>query len=213
MTPAVDVHAGQPVRRYGPRPADARRTVILLHGRGDSADGILGLARDIGIEDVAFVAPQAARHTWYPYSFLAPFEENEPALGSAFEVLGELVHSVGEQGVGPDRVVLMGFSQGACLSLEFAARNARRYGAVVALSGGLMGPPGTPRDYDGRFDATPVFLGCSDVDLHIPFARVKESADVFRRLGAGVDERIYPAMGHTVNEDEILAVRALLSSA
>jgi predicted esterase len=185
--------------------------VILLHGRGDSADGILGLAREIDMPDVAYVAPQAARHTWYPYSFLAPFERNEPALGSALRVLSEQVAILGEQGFGPERVVLMGFSQGACLSLEFAARHARRYAGVVALSGGLMGPAGTPRPYAGGFDETPLFLGCSDVDPHIPLDRVRESADVCRRLGADVDERIYPGMAHTVNDDEIRAVRALLA--
>lgn len=204
------VHEGQPVRRFGPRPAEARLTVILVHGRGDSADGILGLAREMDVPDVSFVAPQAARHTWYPYSFLAPFEQNEPALGSALGVLAGMLETLASQGVPGDRTVLMGFSQGACLSLEFAARHARRYAAVAALSGGLIGPPETPRRYEGRFDGTPVFIGCSDTDPHIPLFRVRESAAILREMGASVDERIYTGMGHTVNEDEIEAVRALL---
>ena len=213
MASFEDVHAGQPVRRYGPPPAAARLTVVLVHGRGDSADGILGLARELGVPDVAYVAPQAARHTWYPYSFLAPFEQNEPALSSALGLLGEIATTLSAQGTPAARLVLMGFSQGACLLLEFAARSARRYAGVVSLSGGLIGPPGAPRNYAGSFEGTPVFLGCSDIDPHIPLDRVRESAEVFRALGAEVDQRIYPGMGHTINEDEIAAARALLTRA
>ena len=205
-------HAGQPILRRGPAPADARLAVVLIHGRGDSATGILGLAAEFAVDDVAWIAPQAAGHTWYPYSFLAPMDQNEPGLSSGLRILGELVERLEREGMGADRIVLMGFSQGACLAQEFAARHARRYHAIVGLSGGLIGPPGTRRDYGGAFDGTPVFLGCSNVDPHIPEARVRESADVFQRMGALVDMRIYPGMGHTVNEDEIEAVRALLQS-
>ena len=212
MLPAGDPHAGQPVLRRGPDPAQARRAVILIHGRGDSAAGILTLADAFDVPDVAWVAPQAAGNTWYPYPFLAPMSRNEPGLSSALRVIGTLVTSLLSEGLGADRIVLMGFSQGACLSLEFAARNARRYAAVVGLSGGLIGPPGSPRDYEGAFDGTPVFLGCSDIDPHIPVERVHESSEVFRRMGAAVDERIYPRMGHTVNQDEIDAVVELLAS-
>src|SRR5207247_3256523 len=120
---------------------------------------------------------------------------------------------LGHQGVTPGRIGVLGFSQGACLTLEFAARHARRYAAIAGLSGGLIGPPGTPRDYAGSLDGTPVFLGCSDVDAHIPLERVHESSEVFRRLGASVDERVYPGMGHLVNLDEIEAITALLISA
>jgi predicted esterase len=209
--PAVDPHAGQPVLRYGPSPPDARLSVILIHGRGDSAEGILGLARGIEPTDVAYLAPQAAGHTWYPYSFLAPLEQNEPHLSSALRVVGGLVSGLSRQGVAPERVVIMGFSQGACLSAEFAARHARRYGGVVALSGALIGPPGTPRTYQGSFDGMPAFFGCSDIDAHIPLARVQESVDVFSRMGAAVDERIYPGMGHTINADELAAINAFLT--
>jgi predicted esterase len=210
MSSAQDPHAGQPVERRGPAPAAARLAVVLVHGRGDSAAGILGLADHFDLADVAWLAPQAAGHAWYPYSFLAPMERNQPGLDSGLRTLDGLVAGLAGDGVGPDRIVLMGFSQGACLAQEYAARHARRYAAIVGLSGGLIGPPGTPRDYAGGFEGTPVFLGCSDIDSHIPVERVHESADVFRRMGASVDERIYPGMGHTVNRDELDAVARLL---
>jgi predicted esterase len=205
-------HAGQPILKMGPRPDQARLAMILVHGRGASAEDIMGLAREFRQNDVAYLVPQAAGNTWYPYTFLAPFEKNEPALSSALGVLKGLVATLGEQGLPSERVGLLGFSQGACLSLEFAARNARRYAAVVGLSGGLIGPPATPRSYSGSAAGTFVFLGCSDVDPHIPLERVQETSEVFRGLGAVVDERIYRGMGHTVNRDEIEAVRMILGS-
>jgi predicted esterase len=205
-------HGDQPVLRRGPPPREARIVMIMAHGRRSSADDMLGLARQFSADDVSYVAPEAAGHTWYPYPFLAPIKQNEPYLTSALRRLGELVEQLASDGVSPDRIVLLGFSQGACLSLEFAARRAQRYAGIVVLSGGLIGPPGTPRDYPGSFDGTAVFLGCSDIDPHIPLERVHESAEVFRRMGATVDERIYPRMGHTVNGDEIGAVEALLAS-
>ncbi len=211
MPDTNDPHDGQPVLRYGPEPSAARLAAVLVHGRGDSAEGILGLARELALDDVAWVAPQASGHTWYPYSFLSPIERNEPGITSALGALARAVADLARQGVPQERVALMGFSQGACLSLEFAARHPARYAAVVGLSGGLIGPPGTPRDYPGTLAGTPVFLGCSDIDAHIPVGRVRESAETFRRMGARVDERIYPGMGHTVNADEIEAVRALLA--
>jgi len=212
METTQDPHAGQPAMRKGPTPAQARLAVILVHGRGDSPTGILGLAGELDAADITWIAPQAAGHTWYPYSFMSPIAQNEPGITSGLGVIGGLVKTLGADGIPPERIVLMGFSQGACLSQEFAARNARRYHAVIGLSGGLIGPPGTPRNYDGGFDGTPVFLGCSDIDPHIPLERVNESAEVFRRMGAAVDERIYPRLGHTVNYDEIEAVRALLKA-
>ena len=205
-----DPHTGQPVLRHGPPVDQARIALILLHGRGASAEDILGLTREFQWKDVACLAPQAAGHTWYPYSFLSPIPQNEPNLSAALRVVGRLVAELQAQGVPTDRIALLGFSQGACLALEFAARNATTYAAVVGLSGGLVGPPGTPRTYPGSLNGTPVFLGCSDVDAHIPVERVRESADVFRRMSAVVDERIYPRMGHTINQDELEAVDALL---
>lgn len=181
----------------------------MVHGRGDSAEGILQLAELLSVPGLSYVAPQATNNTWYPYSFLEPVERNEPWLGSALTALGGVLEDVAAAGVSLEKTVLLGFSQGACLTSEFAARNARRYGGVVALSGGLIGPAGTVRDYTGSLDGTPVFLGCSDTDPHIPVSRVHESAGVMEELGARVEKRIYPGMGHTVNQDEIDWVREL----
>ncbi len=204
-------HLGQKVVAAGRALGEADAAMILVHGRGAPAEDILGIAGELDRPELAYLAPQATGYTWYPYSFMAPMEQNEPGLSSALALLGHLVDRVGEAGIPPERVVLLGFSQGACLSTEFAARNARRYGGIVALSGGLIGPPGTPREYPGDFAGTPVFLGCSDRDPHIPKERVDETAQVLERMGARVTEKIYPAMGHTVNEDELEHVRALLS--
>jgi predicted esterase len=206
----TDPHAGQPVLHSGARPEEADLTVILVHGRGGSASDIMGLAHELVDKNVAYLAPQAAGNTWYPYSFLAPIQQNEPALSSALGAIGTLVDSLAGKGVPANRVVLLGFSQGACLSLEFAARRAQRYAAVVGLSGGLIGPDVSERTYAGSFAGTPIFLGCSDRDPHVPLARVRESARILRNLDATVDERIYPGMGHTINEDELEAVRRLL---
>jgi predicted esterase len=211
MAAVSDPHAGQPVLRLGPAPKDARLVAIMLHGRGASAEDILGLAHQFSVSDIAYVAPQAAGSGWYPYSFLAPIAQNEPWLGSALRVVAGLTEDLADQRIPAERVVVMGFSQGACLTLEFAARHARRYAAVVAFTGGLIGPPGTPRDYTGDFAGTPVFIGSSDLDPHVPLERVQESTAVFRRLGATVDERIYPRMEHTINADELHAVDALLA--
>jgi len=184
--------------------------MILMHGRGASAEDILALANEFQPKDIAYLAPQAAGHTWYPYSFLAPIVQNEPGISSAFGVISRLIEAVRRDGVESQRVAILGCSQGACLALEYAARHATRYAAVFGLSGGLIGPPGTSRDYAGSLDGTPVFLGSSDVDPHIPLERVQESAEVFRRTHANVDERIYQRMGHTVNKDEIDAINAIL---
>jgi predicted esterase len=186
--------------------------VILVHGRGDSAAGILGLTQEFDVDDVAWLAPQAAGHTWYPYSFLSPIQRNEPFMSSALGVLRRLIEQLAVDGVSSERVVLMGFSQGACLTSEFAARHARRYAGLAILSGGLIGPPATPRDYVGSLDGTPVLIGCSDLDPHIPLERVAETAQVFRRMDANVDERIYPNMAHTINSDEIAAIASLIRS-
>jgi predicted esterase len=185
----------------------------MAHGRGGSAQDMLGLARDLRTTDVLYLAPEAAANSWYPNTFLAPIEDNEPWLGSALRFLSRVLSELGRRGFPPDRVALIGFSQGACLTLELAARNARRYAAVIGLSGGVIGPPGTPRSYAGSMNGTPVFLGCGDDDPHIPLARVHETKDVFRGLQATVDERIYPALGHSVNRDEIDAVRDLFAQA
>lgn len=185
--------------------------MILVHGRGASAEDIVTIAAEVQSPGFAYLAPQAANNAWYPYPFTAPIESNEPYLSAALNMLGTLVERV-EETIPVSRLVLLGFSQGACLATEFAARNARRYGGIVGLSGGLIGPDGTPRDYPGDFDGTPMFLGCSDVDPHIPKERVIESAEVFKRMGAGVTARLYPGMAHTVSFEEIAEVRALVSA-
>jgi predicted esterase len=208
---AGGAHAGQPLLRSGSPISRARLAVVLVHGRGGSAEDIMGVAAHIRAQDIAFLAPQAQDGTWYPYSFLSPLAQNEPRLSSALGRLSALVDDIHREGLPTDRIALLGFSQGACLALEFAARNAAQYAAIAALSGGLIGPPGTPRNYEGTFGATPVFLGCNEQDPHIPLERVHESADVFRRMGARVDERIYPGPGHSINRDELDAVDALLS--
>ncbi len=197
----------------------ARAAAVLAHGRGAAAEDMLGLARALvadgppELADVAFVAPRAADHAWYPRSFLAPTETNEPALSSALAVLESLVEQLAAAGLPPDRVVLGGFSQGACLALEFAARAPRRYGGLVGLSGGLIGPPGTERRLTGSLGGTPGFLGCSDRDPHVPLARVEETAALLEGIGGRVETRIYPGMGHTVNEDELDAARGILVQA
>ena len=207
---AADPHAGQPVLSAGVPIEEASGALILIHGRGASAQDILPLAREIGADHLACLAPQAANHTWYPFSFLMPLQQNEPFLSSALSRVSALVDQVIAAGVPAERIVLAGFSQGSCLVSEFAARYARRYGGLVVFSGGLIGPEGTPRQYDGSLDGTPVFIGCSNVDAHIPEARVLETGDVLQQLGGIVDLRIYPGMGHTINRDEIEAARAIV---
>ncbi len=205
-------HQGQPVLIAGEPLESARAAMILVHGRGASAEDILTLVPELNQTGFAYLAPQAAGYTWYPYSFLAPLSSNEPWLSSALAVIASLLGKVAEAGIPPERTILLGFSQGACLSLEFAARNARRYGGLAGLSGGLIGPDGTPRDYQGSLSGTPVFLGCSDVDFHIPKERVQLSAEVLQRLGGNVTMRLYPGMGHMVNEDEIQFVRGMMTT-
>jgi predicted esterase len=209
-TASPDPHAGHPALHEGPDPSAARLTIILVHGRGGSAADMIALSAGFHTADVAYIAPQAAGSSWYPYSFLQRIEDNEPELGSALRVIDTLIQSLDARHLA-DRVGLIGFSQGACLALEYAARHPRRYAAIAGLSGGLIGPPGTPRRYPGTFDRAPVLLGCSDIDPHIPLERVHESARVFETMGAIVDERIYPRMGHTINRDELDAVTALLT--
>jgi phospholipase/carboxylesterase len=217
---AAGPHQGQRVVEAGAPLAGASAAVVLVHGRGATAESILQLAGEFARPDVAFVAPQAAGNTWYPYSFLAPLERNEPGLSSGLQAVADALARVEAAGVPAERAVVLGFSQGACLAMEFVARNARRYGGAVALCGGLIGtgPAGGAPPFDKSFDyagslhKTPVFLGCSDADAHIPLDRVLRTAEVMRALGGVVTDRIYPGMGHTVNEDELLFVRGLLAA-
>jgi predicted esterase len=208
----MTLHAGQPVLAAGRPLGESHAVMVMIHGRNAGPRNILDLVPALGRPEFTYLAPAAANGTWYPYSFLADRESNEPWLSSALERLDTLVGEVLERGIRSEHVVLLGFSQGACLTSEFAVRNARRYGGIVAYSGGLIGPPGTTWETPGAFEGTPAFLGCSDVDPHIPEPRVHESAAVFERMGADVTVRIYPGMGHLVNEDELEFTRGLMDA-
>ncbi len=203
-------HQGQPMLHAGEPIDQAKAVVVMMHGRGATARDIFELVPDLMQPDFAFLAPQAAENAWYPNSFLMPIASNEPALTSALFTIETILHDLGEVGIAKERIILLGFSQGACLSLEFMARNARRYGGLVALSGGLIGPEGTPRDYRGSLDGTPVFLGCSDKDPFVPKERVELSASIMRKLGGSVTAKLYPNMGHTINLDEIRFIRSMM---
>ena len=202
-------HQGQLIRTAGEPLANARAAVLMLHGRGASAADILSLAGEMYQPGFAFLAPDAAENAWYPNRFLVPLADNEPWLSSALSFVGDVFSQIVNAGISPERVILLGFSQGACLALEFAGRNARLYGGVVGLSGALIGPDDVPRDYKGSLEHTPVFLGCSDVDIHVPKERVQHAAGILRNLGGIVTERLYPNMGHSVNQDEITFVRGM----
>jgi predicted esterase len=206
----VNPHLGTPTITYGAPLEEATAAAIFLHGRGATPEDILYLAHEADPGGIAYLAPEAAGGSWYPLSFLAPLEANQPWLDSAFERIGDLIAKIEAAGIPAERIVLAGFSQGACLALEYAVRKPRCYGGLVGLSGGLIGPDDMPRDYPGSLEGTPVFLGCSDMDPYIPLERVRMSGEVLRRLGAQVDERIYPALGHLVNEDELDALASML---
>lgn len=203
-------HQGQPVLTAGEPLARAQAAMIMLHGRGASAEDILSLADEVNQPGFAYLAPQAAGHEWYPNCFLAPLASNEPGLSSALAVIAALLAQVAEAGIDLEHTILTGFSQGACLALEFVARHARRYGGVAGLSGGLIGPDETPRNYAESLAGTPIFLGCSDRDFHIPRQRVEQSAEVLQRMGGSVTLRLYPNMGHTVNRDELQFLRGMM---
>ena len=198
------------IRSAGEPLEHARAAMLLMHGRGALAEDILSLAAQFALPGFSYIAPQAVGNSWYPNRFLDPLATNEPWLTSALLLMGDILDKIIKAGIPPERVILLGFSQGACLTLEFAARNARRYGGLVGLSGALIGPDGTQRDYKGSLSGTPVFLGCSDVDFHVPKERVDQAADILRHLGGVVTERLYPDMDHSVNQDEIDFVRDML---
>jgi predicted esterase len=207
-----DPHRDQPIVSAGAPFGEGAGVMIMIHGRNAAPANILTLVPQFNRWDFTYLAPAAADGTWYPLSFLAERERNEPGITSGLSTIERLVNDVVARGIPRQRIVLLGFSQGACLTAEFAASHADRYGGVVIYSGGLIGPPGTTWPYPGQFGGTPIFLGCSDVDAHVPQARVLESAEVFTRMGATVTQRIYPGMGHLVNEDEIDFTRGLMDS-
>ena len=207
---ADDPHRNQPVLQRGAPLNSAKGAVVFLHGRGASADDILGLAQDFDLPELANLAPEAAEHTWYPYSFLSPIEQNQPWLDSAVKLVGETVQLAIAAGIEPQNVAIVGFSQGACLATEFVVRNAMRYGGLVAFTGGLIGPPEAKFSYSGELSGTPCFLGAGDRDPHVPWKRVEESAAVLSDLGAAVTLRRYPGLPHTINQDEIHHAKIIL---
>jgi phospholipase/carboxylesterase len=207
-----DPHRGQPVLTAGAPLQGARGAVILIHGRGGSAEDIMGLARPLHHAEVAYLAPQAAEHTWYPYSFLSPIEQNEPWLSSAIGKIKATVESVIQAGISKERIFLCGFSQGACLSSEFIARNPAEYGGLLAFTGGLAGPLGSDLRHTGNLANMPAFFGSGDPDPHVPWQRVEETAEVFRQMGADVTARRFPGLPHVISEDHIEYGRRIFES-
>jgi phospholipase/carboxylesterase len=210
--PAQDPHHGQPVRLSGVPLQSARAALLMLHGRGARAEDILSLTAQLDLPGFTYLAPQAAGDTWYPNRFSAPLDSNQPWLFSALAFVGAVLTRIGAAGIPPERTLLLGFSQGACLALEFAARNAHRYGGLVGLSGALIGPEDAPRQYAGSLAGTPVFLGCSDVDIHVPKERVQQTAEVLKRLGGQVTLQLYANMDHSASPAELDFVRRMMQA-
>lgn len=209
--PGANPHEGQPIETAGAPPQAADAAVVLLHGRGSTAGSILTLIDEFLHHGVLYLAPQAAHRTWYPRSGYAPFEDNEPWFSSALDRVSSALEIAADAGVPPERTLLLGFSQGGCLASEFVARNPRRYGGLVVLSGSLLGPE-PRRDYDGSIEGTPVFLGCGTDDPHVVADRVHDSAAVFERLGGDVSSRLYDGLGHAINDDEIQVINTFIES-
>ena len=211
LAPGVGSHAGRPVATAGPPLGEAGSAVILVHGRGGDAAEMLSLGQGLAPPAMLCLAPQATDHVWYPHRFIEPVSRNEPDLSSALSVLGGLIDLLVEGGLPARRIAILGFSQGACLALEAAVRRARPLGAVLGLSGGLIGDRVVAPDGAGSpLDGMPVLLGCSERDAHIPLGRVRETDMVLRALGARVTTRIYPGDGHTVTDDEVGIAREML---
>jgi len=208
----MTTHESQPVHTIGTALDNAKAAMVMIHGRGGGPQSILTLANHIDTMGFVYLAPEASSWTWYPQRFLVPRAQNEPFLSSALEKVGSVVSQIEDSGIPSKKIMLLGFSQGACLALEYAARNPRQYGGVVALSGGLIGADDELEGYPGVLENTPVFLGCSDVDFHIPVQRVYDSTKILQKLGANVEERIYPGMGHTINQDEVDYVRGMMEA-
>jgi predicted esterase len=204
-------HAGQPVAFAGEPLDRAPAAMIMLHGRGATSQDILSLVPLLAQPHFAYLAPQASGNAWYPNRYLDPIVSNEPWLSSALALVEHVLGQVSEAGIPPERTMLLGFSQGACLTLEFVARHARRYGGVAGLTGALIGPDGTPRNYPGALQDTPVFIGCSDVDIHVSKEHALETANVLMHLGGKVTLRLYPNMGHEVNQNEVDFVRGMMT--
>lgn len=194
----------------GKKPEDASRVLIMIHGRGGTAEDILALSDYLEVKDFALLAPQATGHSWYPYSFLTIPSQNEPWLSSALDLLNDIVNDIVSKGINKENIYFLGFSQGACLTLEFVTRHATKYGGVAAFTGGLIGDRIYPENYSGDFSGTPVFIGTSDPDPHVPVERVNESAAILEKMNALVTKKIYKDMGHTISKDEISTVNKMI---
>jgi phospholipase/carboxylesterase len=203
-------HESQKIIFEGADIYSAKSAMILIHGRGATAESILTLTNEFSADNYIYAAPQANGNTWYPYSFLSPIEENEPGLSSGLNVIDKLHKELNDSHIPNNEIILLGFSQGACLVLEYTARNVKKYKGVIGLSGGLIGDKIDRKRYSGSFENCPLFLGCSDIDPHIPLERVEETALVFKELQAAVTKRIYKGMGHSINEDEINFIRSIM---
>lgn len=204
-------HNTQPILAAGEPLESAIAAMIMIHGRGATAESILTLSQHFHMDGFAYLAPQAAHNTWYPQRFIVPQNDNEPWLSSAKDRVGDALQMVLDAGLSADNVIFLGFSQGACLATEYPARNPQKYGGIIALSGGLIGTDDEITGYDGSLDGTPVFLGCSDIDFHIPKERVQATADALKGIGGDVTMTLYPGMGHTVNDDEIEQVKHIMT--
>jgi phospholipase/carboxylesterase len=205
-------HQNQPVIQSGAKLDDAKAVMIMIHGRGATAEDILSLSAEFKFDGVAYLSPQAKNNSWYPYSFLYPIEMNEPGISSGLALVDSIVDMLLQKFFSSEQIYLLGFSQGACLSLEYVARNPKKIGVVFGLSGGLIGETVNLENYSGNLGGTNIFLGCSDVDPHIPLQRIDETEEILRKLNANVTKRIYKGMGHTINQDEIDFITALVKS-
>lgn len=205
-------HQNQPVVTGGAKINDAEMSIIFIHGRGASAQSMMMFADEFEGNDIHYRAIQAKRHTWYPRSFMAPKEMNQPGIKSGLQAIYDQISELNEGGIPTEKIILLGFSQGACLTTEFAARHPQRFGGIVGFSGGLIGEEVDPENYQGSLEQTPVFLGCSDRDPHIPQERVDLTEEIFEKLGANVTKKIYVGMAHTVNKDEIKYAQNIINN-
>ena len=213
LNDTIPPHGGDKILYTGEAPEKAASAMIMIHGRGATADSMLPLEDALAIENMSYIIPQASGFAWYPHRFIEQRELNEPGVSSALRLIGSILDAFNEFGFTKENIYLLGFSQGACLVADFAARHTDRYGGIFILSGGLIGKQINGADYKGNLDQTPVFLGCSDSDFHIPEERVHESAAIFEQLSATVTKRIYPGMDHTINEDELAFIRGQIKKA
>lgn len=213
MSEFIGPHQSQPIAAAGAELSDAKAAMIMIHGRGASAQSILALSKEFNnTEKITFIAPQASNHTWYPYSFLVAREHNQPGIDSGLQAVKDIIAKLELEGFKKENIFLLGFSQGACLASEFVARNPAKYAGLIGLSGGLIGETIDLSSFDGDLEQTPVFLGCSDIDSHIPKERVNETEAVLNKLNASVVKKLYPGMGHLVNEDEINSINEMIAT-